>query len=91
MYPPTAPDAFSPNGDGVNDIFYVRGGPFTTLNLTIYDGWGEKIFESDSVDEGWDGRARGDLVQIGVYVYVVKATTSSGKQYNVQGKLTVIK
>lgn len=91
VYPPKTPQAFSPNGDGVNDVFYVRGGPFTTLNLQIYDGWGEKIFESDSIDEGWDGMARGELVQIGVYVYVVKATTTAGKEYEIQGKVTIIK
>jgi gliding motility-associated-like protein len=91
VYPPTTPDAFSPNGDGVNDIFYVRGGPFTELKLTIYNGWGENIFESDNVDEGWDGTARGKTVQIGVYVYVVNATTTAGKVYNYQGKVTVIK
>ncbi len=91
VYAPTTPEAFSPNGDGVNDVFFVRGGPFTELNLKIYDGWGELIFESNSIDEGWDGNARGDLVQVGVYVYVVQATTTSGKQYEIQGKVTVIK
>jgi gliding motility-associated-like protein len=91
VYAPTTPSAFSPNGDGVNDVFYVRGGPFTSLTLRIYDTWGELIFESDEVDEGWDGYARGASCQIGEYVYVAIATTTAGKTYNIQGKVTLIK
>ena len=91
VYPPTTPEAFSPNGDGVNDIFFVRGGPFTQLNVQVYNGWGEKIFESNQLNEGWDGRYNGEMVQVGVYVYVVQATTESGKRYDLQGKVTVIK
>ena len=50
ILPPKLPNAFSPNGDGVNDVFYVRGGPFETMHLRVYNGWGELIFETDGPD-----------------------------------------
>ena len=89
--PPTTPDAFSPNDDGVNDIFYVRGGPFTKMNVKIYDGWGELIYESDEVEGGWDGSYKGQKVQMGVYIYIVDAIGVNENIYKVQGNVTVIK
>lgn len=89
--PPTTPDAFSPNDDGVNDIFYVRGGPFTKMNLKIYDGWGELIYDSDDLEGGWDGSYKGQKVQMGVYIYIVDAIGINGNVYKVQGNVTVIK
>ena len=91
VYAPRAPDAFSPNDDGVNDVFFVRGGPFVELNVKIYNGWGELIYESNSLTDGWDGKARGDWVPVGVYVYTVRAVTEAGNLYEYQGKVTVIK
>ena len=91
VFPPTTPDAFSPNGDGVNDVFFVRGGPFSKMNLKIYDGWGALVFETDNIDEGWDGTYKGEKVQIGVYIYVVDAIVETGNSYNLQGKITLIK
>jgi gliding motility-associated-like protein len=89
--PPVTPDAFSPNGDGVNDVFFIRGGPFTKMNLKIYDGWGELIFETDDLEGGWDGSYKGQKVQMGVYIYIVDAIGVNGKIYKIQGNITVIK
>jgi len=89
--PPKTPDAFSPNDDGVNDIFYVRGGPFTKMNLKIYDGWGELIYESDEIEGGWDGSYKGQKVQMGVYIYIVDAIGVNENVYKIQGNVTVIK
>ncbi|MDB4534628.1 CotH kinase family protein, partial [Vicingaceae bacterium] len=49
------PDAFSPNGDGNNDVLFVYGGQIEEIALEIYDRWGEKVFTSSSVTDGWDG------------------------------------
>jgi gliding motility-associated-like protein len=89
--PPKTPDAFSPNDDGVNDIFYVRGGPFTKMNLKIYDGWGELIHESNEIEGGWDGSYKGQKVQMGVYIYIVDAIGENENVYKIQGNVTVIK
>src|SRR5581483_11889855 len=49
------PNAFSPNGDGQNDILYVRDNCILTMDFTIYDRWGNKVFESKNQSTGWDG------------------------------------
>ncbi|HET6990666.1 MAG TPA: PKD domain-containing protein, partial [Bacteroidia bacterium] len=54
--PPVAPTGFSPNGDGQNDFFIVRGGPFTNLELRIYNNWGELIYTGTEQYPGWDGK-----------------------------------
>lgn len=93
VLPPKLPNAFSPNGDGNNDIFKVRGGPFKTVNLKIYNGWGEMIYESTDPhpDAGWDGTFKGVKQPMGVYVYTVQATTLDDKEYSKSGDVTLIK
>jgi len=66
------PSAFSPNDDRHNGVFRVQGTNVVEFELTIYDRWGERLFQTKDIDEGWDGTYRGYLSQIGVYVYLVK-------------------
>ena len=68
------PNAFTPNGDGVNDLFKVYGTGIKELLLMIFNQWGEKIYESKDLSSGWDGYYKGKLQPIGVYVYVLKVT-----------------
>ncbi|MFZ4520648.1 MAG: gliding motility-associated C-terminal domain-containing protein [Bacteroidales bacterium] len=66
------PNAFSPNGDGVNDFFRVTGlYKNITFNMVIYDRWGQLVFESDDVDKGWDGLAGGQVCPPESYVWIV--------------------
>ncbi len=72
---PFIPNVFSPNGDGVNDVFYVDGICFkTTYRFTVYDRWGVEMFSTSTRREGWDGRTTsGENAQPGVYYYLVNA------------------
>jgi gliding motility-associated-like protein len=63
------PNAFSPNGDGKNDVFKPEGIGALSYTMQIFNRWGEIVFESQNVDEGWDGYYKSDQVQEGVYVY----------------------
>ena len=56
---PDVPSAFSPNGDGQNDLFLVRGGPFKSINVRVYNNWGQLIFETNDQLEGWNGTYNG--------------------------------
>lgn len=65
------PNAFSPNADGINDVFRpVLSGGYDHVQLTIYNRWGEKLFEADNLD-GWDGTYMGVPVQTGVYLALI--------------------
>jgi len=64
------PTAFSPNGDGLNDLFMPKGSEVVEYNIIIYDRWGQMVFESHEPATGWDGRAKGEYCQPGVYSYI---------------------
>ncbi len=85
------PNIFSPNGDLVNDVFYVRGFGIKTLKLVIYDRWGEKIFEITDPTQGWDGTYRGKDMESAVFVYSVEAEMNSGTKYNSKGNITLVR
>ena len=65
------PNTFTPDGDGVNDLFKVIGSDLYNKDFifTIFNRWGEIVFEGNSPDEGWDGTFRGKNCPIGTYVY----------------------
>jgi len=86
------PNAFSPNGDGINDVFQIRGEGFKNFFLAIYDRWGNKVFESKSngtpsVAEGWDGSG----FNKGVYVYRLSVEMLDGKLIEQNGNITLVK
>ena len=89
--PPKVPNAFSPNGDGENDVLYVKGGPFIKLEFNIYNEWGERIFASDKQEKGWDGIKDGAPQPIGVYAYTLTATTADNITYNETGDITLLR
>lgn len=70
------PTAFSPNGDNVNDVVYVKGwGIKKLISFKIYNRWGEKVFETSDINEGWDGYYKGELQNMDTYVYHVNVET----------------
>jgi gliding motility-associated-like protein len=85
------PSAFSPNGDGSNDILFARGGAVETMNLKIYNRWGEKVFESNSLDKGWDGTYKGKPQEMDAYAYLLSATFIDGSSAQKQGNVTLIR
>lgn len=63
------PTAFSPNGDGKNDLFHVLNKNITKVNLQVFNRWGEKVYESEDPYDGWDGTFKGMEQEMGVYVW----------------------
>jgi len=84
-------NVFSPNGDGLNDELFVRGGPFVELSYTIYNRWGEKIFDTDDQTKGWDGTHRGKPVDPGVFIYKIIYTDWKEVSGEKAGNVTLIK
>jgi gliding motility-associated-like protein len=85
------PNAFSPNGDNINDQFRLNGLYIRDFDLKIFNRWGQKIFESDHLDKGWDGTFRGASVPEGVYVVVVEAVANNGQRFYEKGSITLIR
>ena len=73
-----APNAFSPDGDGVNDFFSIKGQGAENFSLEVYNRWGQMVYQSDDLNEQWNGEYRGSQVPMGTYVYQVKAINVSG-------------
>ena len=65
------PQAFSPNGDDVNDVFQVYGVGLYEFELLIFNRWGQVIYKTNNQSEGWDGTMNGKPCQIDVYVYKI--------------------
>lgn len=85
------PGAFSPNEDGHNDILYVRGAGVKELHFIVYSRIGEKIFESTSLQDGWDGTFRGQPMNTGVFVYYVSANFYNGESKVLKGDVTLVR
>ena len=87
------PNVFSPDYDGKNDTFFGVGIGISEYEITIFDRWGEKIFESKDIEIGWDGRAKGgaEIAQQDVYVWKVNLKDIFNKKHEYLGKVTLIK
>jgi gliding motility-associated-like protein len=86
------PTGFTPNNDGLNDIFRVKY-PFAvkTFHMLVYNRWGEKVFETNNMREGWDGYWKGELSLQGVYVWVISFTDTNNKPQQLKGTVTLIR
>lgn len=84
-------NAFTPNGDGLNDKLYYKGSNLKSINLTVLSRWGDVIYQGDgSVNGGWDGLYQGKPVPIGAYAVIVLATDLEGKQIRKTGTVMVV-
>lgn len=85
------PNAFSPNNDGVNDVFIPLNYGLLNYEFRIYNRWGELIFETSDTTKGWDGYYNGVEQELDVYVYVVSGNGEDGVHYSKQGNFTLVR
>ena len=85
------PNAFSPNGDGVNDKIFVRGFGITKMSWKIYNRWGNLIFVSNNIADGWDGRYNGKLQPQEVYHYTLELEFSDKEKATKKGDITLLR
>jgi len=85
------PEAFSPNNDGQNDVLYVRGNCIKVMDFKIFDRWGNRVFESNSPGEGWDGRHNNLPMNTGTFVYYLKAIMFDNSTVTKEGNITLIR
>lgn len=85
------PNIFSPNSDGNNDVFLVRSENIETIHLAVYNRWGEKVFESQNPNEGWDGNYKGKPCSPDVYVYHATIMFEDGTETSRKGNVTLVR
>lgn len=83
------PSAFSPNGDGMNDTFFVYGSCISFMQLEIYSRWGEQVFISTTPANGWDGKWRGKDCESAIFTYVLRGQMDDGTPIEMQGNITL--
>ncbi len=91
------PNTFSPNADGANDVFYVRGtNVYRVKQMSIFNRWGEVVFyktgiNANDANTGWDGRYKGQLLNPDVYVYMIEVVCENGSTLLYKGNVTLIR
>lgn len=87
------PNVFSPNGDNINEVFMVKGGPVNSFNCKIYDRWGLFLSEWNDINGGWDGKnvSNGKEVSDGTYYYIISYVDKSNKAIVKNGYLQLIR
>ena len=86
------PTAFTPNGDGRNDVFAPLGIRYVKkMTMEVWNRWGQLVFSSSDPTKGWDGYFQGSPSQTGVYAYLVKYTTTESEEKTLKGNVTLIR
>jgi len=90
------PTAFSPNGDGVNDLFFFQGTNGTINHLRVFNRWGTLVFGSENgqvndIGHAWDGDNNGSRIESGVFIWVAKLTYLDGTTEQLNGTVTLVK
>ena len=77
-----SPNAFSPDGDGINDLFKISGQGMNDFQIEIFNRWGQMVYKSNDLSNGWDGTFKGKNLPTGTFVYKIKTS-----KYGVEQKL----
>ena len=87
------PNVFTPNGDGLNEVFEVVGGERAGFSMEIFNRWGELLFGTNDPDQGWNGKYNGGDAPDGTYVYVVRHSAICGERGSVNtiGHVTLLR
>lgn len=87
------PNAFSPNGDGINDVYKAKNGyqSIVEFHAYIFNRWGQKLYEWTDPAGGWDGKHNGKDVKQGVYFVLVNAKGADGRKYNIKKDVNLLR
>lgn len=85
------PNAFSPNGDGQNDVLFVRGTCIQSFTFSVFNRWGELVFKCSDQTIGWDGTWRGEACENAVFTYTVTGVLTDGDLFEKKGNVSVVR
>ena len=84
-------NAFTPNNDGVNDVFNVKGNHIKEINATVFNRWGQELYNWNELNGGWNGKYKGKEVSAGTYFYVVTVVYEDGTSEERHGVVTLVR
>jgi gliding motility-associated-like protein len=85
------PNSFTPNGDGLNDMFGMTGEAYKGYIITIYSRWGQEMYHGVHYDaNAWDGTLNGTLVPRGLYLYKIEVVPPAGMNVKLEGTVTIL-
>lgn len=85
------PAAFTPNGDNLNDVFFVFGQFVEKFEMNIFNRWGELLFTTDDLDKGWDGKFKGVTQPEGTYAFIANLTDQAGRTFKRSGSVVLLR
>ena len=86
------PTVFSPNGDGLNDVFRLMNMKYQRLTeFRIFDRWGNEVFSTTDPSAGWDGKFNGAPMDMGVYSYLIRVALPNGRYHTYKGDITLMR
>lgn len=85
------PNVFSPDGDGRNDQLFIYGNYIASVEMQIFNQWGQHLATLTGTNQGWDGKYKGSAQPVGVYLYVLKAVLKDGRNVKRKGSITLIR
>jgi gliding motility-associated-like protein len=85
------PSAFTPNGDGHNDVLYMRGFSIKTATMRVYNRYGNMVFETDDINKGWDGTFNGQPAGADVYAYIIDVTYLDNSTEKKHGNVSLLR
>ncbi len=85
------PNTFTPNGDGKNDVLLPYSNYMQSVNLRVFNQWGQQVFNTTELNKGWDGTYKGTEQPVGVYIYVVSVVMQNGEKVNKKGSVNLIR
>ena len=85
------PSAFTPDGDGVNDAFGAKGKNIISLKMKIYNRWGELVYETDQLNDTWDGTYKGKPLPDGTYYFIITYQLINSRVETLKGNLTILR
>jgi gliding motility-associated-like protein len=89
----TVPNVFTPNGDGVNDVYFLKGNSLSEVSLVIYDRWGHLVYKLENDGNvAWDGKnQQGQDMAEGTYYYILTAKGKDGQSYDEKGTISLFR
>ncbi len=90
LYPIAVPNAFSPNNDNHNDYFRITTKDVKTFDCIVYNRWGQKVFESNNINDSWNGMFKGTLQEMGIYAYSINIEFNDGTKRSKKGNVTLL-